>query len=294
MLTSALQLAKFIWSHPANRGRRARSLAKATAWQLYKRVTGRPWDLHPQGAYTLRCYPDSPAASLVLYASGLPDYDEMLFMRHYLRPGDGFVDCGANVGTYTIYAACLVGATGVVESFEPVPKAMSRLLENVALNGFGHVRVHEVVVGAETATVQFLFTRDSENRIQTGSDGSHPTLDRRCVRLDDELPRRRYAMGKMDLEGAEPLAMQGAQRLLADANPPVWMLEYTDSMHAYGKNQHEFADWLSQQGYDLALYDSATRRLNFPPEPWNDGNNLFAVSRLRRAEIEDRLVPDPR
>ena len=43
-------------------------------------------------------------------------------------------------------------------------------------------------------------------------------------------------MGKMDLEGAEPLAMQGSQRLLGDANPPAWMLEYTDSMHASGAN----------------------------------------------------------
>ena len=292
--TTALQLAKFIWTHPANRAHRIRSVARAVAWQLYKRATGRPWDLHPRGAYVLRCYPDSPAASMVLYAGGLPDYDEMLFMQHYLRPGDAFIDCGANIGTYTLYAASLVGTSGAVESFEPVPKAMCRLLENVALNGFGHVRMHEAVVGAENATVQFLFTRDCENRIQTANDGSSPTLDRRCVRLDEELPPKAYAMGKMDLEGAEPLAMQGAQRLLADANPPVWLLEYTDSMHAYGQRRHQFAKWLGQRGYDLALYDSAKRRLSFPPEPWNESCNLLAVSRLRRAEVEARLVPTSR
>jgi hypothetical protein len=48
--------------------------------------------------------PDSKFSSLVFYTK-LPDWDEMNFLLRVLRPGDGFVDIGANVGFYTLLAS---------------------------------------------------------------------------------------------------------------------------------------------------------------------------------------------
>jgi FkbM family methyltransferase len=275
---SVLQLARFIWTHPANRGRRIASLARACRWQVRKRTTGRAMDVD-LARLRLRCYPDSTSASLALYCSGRPDYHEMGFLEHYLRPGDGFIDVGANVGLYTLLAAARVGAEGTVEAFEPGDPARARLLENLARNGIAdRVRVHDAAAGAEAGTVRFLPGRDTTGRILT-PDESHAAVEVDCVRLDDALPGRSFALGKMDIEGAEPLALAGAERRLAAGDPPVWILELNGCLRDFGSTEQGFADWLAERGYDLALYDADRRTLTFSEQPWRERGNVLAVAR---------------
>ena len=284
---------RFVWTHPANRGRRVRALLGAAGWQIYKRATGRARDLHAWGL-TLRCYPDSTSASLVLYCAGRPDWHEMGFMARYLRAGDGFVDVGANIGVYTLFARSLVGPTGRLEAFEPGEKALRRLRENLALNGLAdQVRVHACALGAEAGTVRFSTRHDTTNAIVTeDAAGADEFTQVPCARLDDVLAGR-YAMGKMDIEGAEPLALQGAGRLLGDANPPVWLLEMNGACRRYGWSEDRLAAWLAQRGYDLALYDADVGTLDFGPRPWLRQPNVLAIARGARSAVLERLGDGP-
>jgi Protein-L-isoaspartate(D-aspartate) O-methyltransferase (PCMT) len=63
-----------------------------------------------------------------------------------LRPGDVFVDVGANVGYFTVLASRLVGESGRVVAIEPSPLANSVLRRNVSDNGGENVRVENVAV----------------------------------------------------------------------------------------------------------------------------------------------------
>ncbi len=291
-LRQVLGIGRFIWFHPANRGRRVRALARTVAWQAYKRATGRHWDLRVFGM-RLRCYPDSTSASLALYCHGYPDYHEMKFMQDYLRPGDGFVDVGANVGVYTLAAASLVRREGRIDALEPDRRAGVRLRENLGLNGLTQVVVHDVAAGARPETVRFLSGRDTMNRIGTARDAA-PTVEVACVRLDDLLAGRSYAMGKMDIEGAEPLALQGAQRMLGESNPPVWLLEMNGLLRDLGFTEEGLAEWLRERGYDLAVYDADARDLKFFVKPWTGRSNVLAISRPSRDFVLERLTARPR
>jgi FkbM family methyltransferase len=292
MLNDAFQLLEFIWRHPANHHRRRRALAKAIAWQLYKRLSGCAVTLLVPNGLKLRCYPDSTSAALMLYCGGLPDYHEMRFMRHYLRPGDGFVDVGANVGIYTIYAASCVGYHGRIDSIEPGPMALRRLNENVRLNKLPHVHVHPVAASAEEGHARYASGQDTVNRLDAGSGRGWiaDEIEVRCVRLDNLLAGERYAMGKMDIEGAEPLALAGAEWMLEARNPPVWLLEMNGSLRHYGFTEEGLRNWLSARGYDLALYDSARRCLEFVPEPWTSRPNVLAVARAHREMVLGRIT----
>lgn len=53
-----------------------------------------------------------------------------------LRPGQCFVDIGANHGYFSLLAASLVGAGGQVVAFEPNPRVFQQLQTHVRLNGF--------------------------------------------------------------------------------------------------------------------------------------------------------------
>ena len=126
-LTEAAGLIRFVLRHPANRGRAISALARFVAWQAWKRVVGRPRDLRFRDGFRLRAWPDSTVASMMIYCRGRPDWHEALFLRHFLKPGDGFVDVGAHVGTYSLLAGALVGPSGWVEAFEPAADAAPAL-----------------------------------------------------------------------------------------------------------------------------------------------------------------------
>ncbi len=280
------KVASFVWSHPANQGRRAGALAKAVGWQIYKRVARRTLDVSVYGGYKLRLYPDSTSASGVLYAGGYADWAEMSFLRHYLRPGDGFVDVGANMGVYTVLAASRVGPTGRVATFEPGPVSLRRLRENVELNGLQNVDVHPVAVSDRAGTVSFDAAGGTTGHLAVDGKGA---VETRSVRLDEVLGGGRWAAGKMDIEGAEPLALRGAERLLAEANPPVWVVEVNGCLRRYGFSEAELWSWLAERGWDVCLYDPERRVLRDCPRPSSEYHNIFAVARAAREEVAARL-----
>ena len=288
-------LIDYIWRHPANRGRRGSALTRAAAWQVFKRVTGRPWDLPLHGGTRLRCYPDSTGASSALYTGGLPEFDEMRFLMHYLLPGDGFLDVGANIGLYSLLASALVGERGYVDAIEPSPRENARLRENVALNGLTQVHVHQLAVSDRDGFVRLAGGRDpaagldQTSHLWTAEDGEGEFTQVRAARLDDFLAGKSYTLGKIDIEGAEPLALAGAVTMLEKLDPPAWLVEINGLLHGYGYSERGFCDWMSARGFDAALYDSQARRLQFEEEPWRRRPNVLFVARTRRGAIEERL-----
>src|SRR5215831_453940 len=156
-------LISYIWTHPSNRGNRLRALGRATAWQVYKRLTGGYWDIPLAGNRTLRCHPNNTSASGVLYAR-LFDYDEMHFLLRYLRPEDNFLDVGANVGVYTILASAVV-TRGEIHAFEPSTQTRLRFQENIRINGLTNVHLHPVAIYDSFGRMRLANTKDSMNHL---------------------------------------------------------------------------------------------------------------------------------
>jgi precorrin-6B methylase 2 len=66
-----------------------------------------------------------------------------------LRPGDTFVDVGANIGELSLFAAQRVGKSGCVVSVEAHPRTFSYLKRNIEMNP--HLMVQAVNMARETA-----------------------------------------------------------------------------------------------------------------------------------------------
>ena len=289
MINRVASVLAYVWHHPANAQNRLKAVARAGAWQTYKRLTGRSIDVSVYGGYRLRCYPDSTSASAALYTGGYPDWKEMLFVKHYLRPGDGFVDVGANVGVYTLLAASIVGPSGQVASFEPGGEALRRLKENVSLNRLSNVDVHPSAVSDRAGPVGFSSSGGTTGHLVTEEGADASVTGALSVRLDDVLTGGGWSLGKMDIEGAEPLALRGAERLLSERTPPVWLLEVNGCLRRYGVTEAELWDWLDQRGWDVCLYDPDRRILTGCGRPSSEYLNVIAVARAARAEVKARL-----
>jgi FkbM family methyltransferase len=141
-----------------------------------------------------------------------------------LRPGDVFVDVGANVGYFSLLASRLVGIEGRVVAIEPFPRTNAVLRRNVAANGAENVRVEQVAVWDSSAELDLFGARD---RIVGGTTldpdwAARWSFDTRVavsaeplskLLSDDEVARA--AVLKLDVEGSELQALQGMEPLLA-------------------------------------------------------------------------------
>jgi FkbM family methyltransferase len=140
----------------------------------------------------------------------------------HLAPGAVFYDLGANVGFFTLLAARLVGATGRVVSFEPDPRNANALRRNVALNALENVEVVEQGVSDRTGAVRFTLGPSTGSHFARAED-SGENIDVRVTTLDAVLANGYPppTLLKMDIEGEEVRALEGAAVLLAQHRPTV-------------------------------------------------------------------------
>lgn len=141
-----------------------------------------------------------------------------------LKPGDSVWDVGANVGMYTVLLGKAVAPPGEVLAFEPMPWCVERLRENIALNGFSHIRVMPRALGRERASLPIVQASSGlEGDLRVLKRGAHdapadaPMTE--VVRGDD-LRREQGlpvpAVIKIDVQGFEEDALLGLDATLRD------------------------------------------------------------------------------
>ena len=161
-----------------------------------------------------------------LYAAykAYADRAERDLLRQVLFPGAVVVDAGANIGIYSQFLSRCVGTTGVVHSFEPSPENFERLRS--ATHRLPNVRLSQSAVGERSGNSE-LYLSDKLNvdhRAYMASGDSRRTIPIEMVALDDYFkPGERVDLIKMDTQGYELHALQGATRVLLD-NPNIKVL----------------------------------------------------------------------
>jgi FkbM family methyltransferase len=285
----ALNTLSYIWTHPNCQQYQFQSILKFIGWQLYKRLTHQHLDLQLLPNVKLRCHPDSRSAATVLYC-GLYDYDEMNFLLRYLRAEDSFLDIGSNVGVYTLIAASKI-SSGAIYSFEALPKNYTRLQENLRLNQFEQVKTYAIALSDRTGTVAlnlaegdsmpFITYRATDNTITVPTD----TLDN----LLQNQPLAKLTLAKMDIEGAEILALKGAVSLLKQQRPHVWILEINHTVSHFGHQKQDIVDFLDKYGYNLYRYNANTNQLSPVTIEKKQGNNVLVIADSTVDFVRDRL-----
>jgi FkbM family methyltransferase len=161
-----------------------------------------------------------------LYAAykAYADRAERELLSQVLSPGAVVVDAGANIGIYSQFLSRCVGTTGVVHSFEPSPENFERLRS--ATQRLSNVRLSRSAVGEHSGNSE-LYLSDKLNvdhRAYMAGGDSRRTIPIEMVALDDYFkPGERVDLIKMDIQGYELHALQGATRVLAD-NPDMKVL----------------------------------------------------------------------
>jgi FkbM family methyltransferase len=280
----------YIWSHPNCQEHKIQSVSKFIGWQFYKRITHKYLDLQLLPQVKLRCYPDSYSAASALYC-GLYDYNEMNFLLRYLRPEDSFLDIGANIGIYTLLAASVI-SSGTIHSFEVLPKNYQRLQENIKLNNFEQVKIYNIAVSDKKGNI-FLHLAEGDSMPFITNKATDKTITVSTDTLDNLLAEQNLnnlTLAKIDIEGAELLAFQGAINLFKKQLPPVWIMEINNTVSNFGHHKEEIIEFLNSCGYKLYSYRADTNQINLINLEQQEGNNVLAIANSALDMVRDRLL----
>ena len=161
---------------------------------------------------------------------GKYETDVLDLLPRFVKPGMTVLDLGANIGLFSIYLAHFVGETGTVIAFEPIRECANLLRRSIAENGFeDRIVLKETAVGQESGEAEILYVHDARNQgaaFVVGDGHPHcvtPHEIRKVpsVALDECEFEHRIAFIKMDVEGAEPLCVKGARKLLERDRPLI-------------------------------------------------------------------------
>lgn len=262
----------FIFSHPLASRHPFRSFARFLLWQLQS--TLRPSRLFIKSFVgPSRFYARKGLTGITgnIYA-GLHEFNDMGFLLHLLRPGDLFVDVGANVGSFTILAGVRQAACIAIE---PVEATCVLLKKNVLLNQGPATVVLMAAAGAVESEIAFTADQDTTNHaIAVDEHPSDAVIRARVVTIDSVVADRMPLLMKIDVEGYETEVLKGMAETLDRPQLKAIIIELNGSGGRYGYDEKDIHELLLRKQFRPYHYDPFQRHLT-PVPTFGDHNTLY-------------------
>ena len=172
---------------------------------------------------------------------------------------DVFYDVGANVGFYSLMAA-VINDRGKVYAFEPLPENLNYLRRHIELNRISNIEVLPLAIANVEGSALF---KPGEVR-ETGRLGPDGNLQVQVTTLDALLQREEIAPPhciKMDIEGGELRALEGAKGSFTKYRPRLFLSTHSRELYA------ECCRLLTAWNYELRHIRQLTE----------DGDEMFAL-----------------
>jgi FkbM family methyltransferase len=202
-----------------------------------------------------------------LVLDGLWESHVTEWLQRTLRPGQVFVDVGANIGYFTLLGATLVGPGGTVVAIEAHPRLAELLQRNVIINGYHrYVTTWHRAAWSEATELKLHLRQNFASNSSVGSIGSdalarlgdtEEIVKVQALPLDDllaDLPR--IDVMKVDVEGAEVHVFTGLEKTLL-ANPAMTvMFEWSPAqIDDVGDDPGALIDLLDGHGFGFRLLE---------------------------------------
>ncbi|MCB5202612.1 FkbM family methyltransferase [Neorhizobium sp. T786] len=159
-------------------------------------------------------------------------------MMQILKPGSVFIDVGGNVGLHTLFAGSIVGESGKVFTYEPLPQMFKTLKLNIDVNGMGGIITpHQMAVSDAEGIQSFSNFRSHsamsgftvpQSRLDqfNETDSSVEVIEVQTTTLDKSFSGQRIDAIKIDVEGYEALVIRGAQSLIKENKDIKLIIEW--------------------------------------------------------------------
>lgn len=154
----------------------------------------------------------------VLMGLGMYEPESSALVRQLVEPGMHCIDIGAQTGYFSCMLATLVGPYGRVYAFEPMPSSYALLEKNIMENQFTDRVESYPYAASDIATL--LHASFVSNMYVAGEVNGGERVTMASKRIDDVVEGT-IDFIKIDIEGHEPSALRGMQRLIAEHHPLI-------------------------------------------------------------------------
>jgi FkbM family methyltransferase len=202
-----------------------------------------------------------------LFVTGYYEPNEFYLLKKILKPGMTFIDIGANIGLYTLFASKLLDNNGIVLAIEPSERDMERLRANVELNNGQVIRLRQTAISNSSGERELLIAEEEHSGQNTFGAFAYAEVQNQCKRLVktetlDEVIRdealTRVDVIKIDVEGHEAFVFEGAKETLSNFRP-ILLVEISDTalMHQ-GCTSSRILSFLHKMGYRIYIFSKQT------------------------------------
>ena len=236
-MLNILKFLKIIINHPLNVNNKFESLLRFFSFNLKKILKKKiifSWVEESKLIYDNTKIEKLSQRQIKLnYYLGMAECKDMIFLIHCLKKDDIFIDCGANLGLYTILASKVIGSDTI--AFEPHPETVKKFVSLLNINNItSKVKIIPKAVGDKIDKANFSNRNDALRRkiIQEKNYEKDNVIQVGMTTLDYELKDiRKDFIIKMDLEGYEYNALKGALSILQYKNLKAIIIEINKDKH---------------------------------------------------------------
>ena len=239
-------------THPLNKRAKIKALCNFIYWQLRLRFAY-PYELIVPFTKNSKFIVKKGRSGLTgnLYC-GLHEFEDMMFLLHFLRTEDLFFDIGSNAGSYSILSNTHVGAK--TTSFEPLPNTVELLKNNKAINGdSASWNIEMLALGDNNDCLWFTSDRDTMNQIVSASYLGNK-IQVNVVSLDWYCEKHQLVPNliKVDAEGFDENVVRGGQLTLLDNRVKALIIE---------SDTEVVKNILLKSGFEPYIYEPFSRTL---------------------------------
>jgi FkbM family methyltransferase len=203
-----------------------------------------------------------------------------------LKTGDTFIDIGGNIGLFSIVASSVVGKTGKVYTFEPAPFHCETIKKNIQLNNFSNIRLFETALGSESGYIELVLPQGgNQGSLSIASSTVEDSVVKATVPIskldnivhENNLELDNLSLIKMDIEGAEMMALSGMTDLLKKF--PSVLIEFNQSaLSRLGSDTKTLYNWFVERSYRGWIINQDGRLESIPNEGVNFAECIFVHS----------------
>ena len=203
-----------------------------------------------------------------------------------VKPGDVFLDLGANIGYFSLLVATNSPSVKVI-SFEPVAGLFQKMNDNVCLNNIKNILTINAAVG-ETSEEKELFISGPDNLGMSSFHHPENYTGRKervkVVALDDWFKTcglSKIDIIKLDIEGSELAALKGMKELLEKQKPILLVEVNPETLSMFNLKPSDLYDYLKQLNFEgfLILGDGRLEHLYL--QEINQTTNVLFIHAVR-------------
>jgi len=190
---------------------------------------------------------------------------ETSLITGFLKPGQVFLDVGANLGYYSLIASHLVGAAGKVVAFEPEQRNFELLSKNLGRSRFRNFTTFQSALHREEGEGLLYLSESNlgDHRLgeDTGRERQAITLITGDIALTSLVQRVDFI--KVDTQGAETFVVEGLlETIRANAAHLTMILEFWPfALEKAGSSARELLSLLEDLPLDICVIDHTADRL---------------------------------